>query len=860
MIEVIGYGKGGADGGGATEADDTLRSKEYARIIDALCEGEIVGLVDGRKSVYLNDTPLDTIINGQAASNFKDVSVEIRTGLQNQSPIPGFPSAETPVWVNSKVTKPQPVSRTITNPNITSVRVTVSIPSLLYQDPETGDVTGTELHYRILLQSNNNGFVSQTVGGVATIPVPITSTSISTAANATGFSGSVSWTNLNTYEGNEIVYTIDYKLSTSSTWIKLITNRLHMYNMGDDNNRISSTAPLNFKKTGLVPGIYNIRIVKVSGSGDIGFDHVSAYAPADGVMLNDKTATTYQRSHLIDLSRTAPPWDIRVERVTDDSTATNLKNDLIWESYTEIVDAKLTYPNTAIVGIQLDASQFSSIPVRGYDVKLLKVKIPSNYDPISRQYTGIWDGTFKVEWTDNPAWCFYDLVTNARYGLGNYIDPALVDKAALYTIGQYCDELVPDGFGGVEPRFTCNLYIQTREEAYKILSDMASIFRGMMYWYNGAITAVQDSPQDTWAQFTNSNVVDGMFNYTGSSARTRHTVALVIWIDPNDGYRQKVEYVEDSVNLKKFGVNETQIVAFGCTSRGQAHRVGRWLLYTEQYETDIVTFKTGLKGISVTPGKIIQTIDANKAGVRFGGRVIGYDGSAITIDKQVVIETGKTYTIHVELNDGTIESRTITNAPGTYDTLTLLTQFTVPPDPFAVWVLSASDLSPELWRVLSVVEDEPNIYSIVAVEHNPSKYGYVEEGLELEIPNTSYVTTKVEPVSNVVIEVHQYTDASGQVGLKLNVSWSAPRFASYYAITYRKIGESLRRVESLTPSIEVYNVVPGRYEFTIIAFNALGTASVPITVYYTVLVENLPSGPRFMSDWTTLASVPYLSY
>lgn len=348
--------------------------------------------------------------------------------------------------------------------------------------------------------------------------------------------------------------------------------------------------------------------------------------------IKGKTTTKYQKSYLVKLTGSAP-WNIRVTRVTDDSTSSTLQNQTWWESFTQISSSKLSYPNSALAAMVIDSQQFSNIPVRGYDIKGLRVRVPSNATVRadgSLTYSGSWDGTFIIRWTSNPAWCFYDMLTSERYGLGQYISDGQIDKWALYAIGRYCDDLVDDGFGGTEPRFSCHLYMQQRAEAFKVMQDLASIFRGMVYWAGGLVTAVQDSPSDPVALFTDANVVSAdesgnpipAFTYQGSSLKTRHTVALVSWNDPEDFYTLKPEYVEDADGIARYGVVQTNVVAVGCTSRGQAHRVGKWLLYSESNETETITFKAGVDASLVRPGQIIQVADRNRAGARRGGRIV----------------------------------------------------------------------------------------------------------------------------------------------------------------------------------------------------------------------------------------------
>lgn len=356
----------------------TLRSRAYARILDLVSEGEIEGLVDGAKSIYLNGTPLQSADN---TFNFENVTFETRAGTQAQTYIPGTPGVESETSVNVEVKNSAAVTRTISNSDVNAVRVTISLPSL-FRQKDDGGTAGRAVDIAIDVQTGGGGFVTQ-----------ITDT------------------------------------------------------------------------------------------------------------IEGKATSKYQRAYRVGLSGIGP-WTVRVRRITADTTDLKIQDKTFWESFTEIIDAKLRYPNSALMAMRFDASAFSGVPTRAYDLKLKRVQVPSNYNAATRTYTGAWNGTFQTAWTDNPAWCFYDLVTNTRYGLGEFIDPAQVDKWALYAISQYCDELVDDGLGGTEPRFTCNLYLQSRAEAYKVVQDMASCFRSMVYWASGSLTLAQDAPSDPVALFT----------------------------------------------------------------------------------------------------------------------------------------------------------------------------------------------------------------------------------------------------------------------------------------------------------------------------------------------------------------------
>ncbi|MDR5647916.1 host specificity protein J, partial [Burkholderia cenocepacia] len=324
---------------------------------------------------------------------------------------------------------------------------------------------------------------------------------------------------------------------------------------------------------------YQIQVSKDGGS----------FSTVIDTAFDGKASSTYTRSHRIELSGAKSQYTVRVVRLTPDGTTQYIQDKTSVVSYAEVIDAKLSYPYSALVALQIDAEQFSSMPTRAYDVLGLLVKYPSNYNPKTRVYTGTWDGTFSFGWTDNPAWIFYDLVLNKRYGLGRYVDATMLDRYALYQIGRYCDVLVSDGKGGQEPRFTCNCYIASRADAIKVIQDLASVFRGIAYWSAGSVTASADMPSDPVYVYTAANVVKGEFKYVGSSLRTRYTTALVTYNDPGNAYKQTVEYVEDADGINRYGINKAEVTAFGCTSRSQAQRVGQWSLLTSRYETNAVT-------------------------------------------------------------------------------------------------------------------------------------------------------------------------------------------------------------------------------------------------------------------------------
>ena len=711
MKTIQGAKKGG--GGGAVEATDTLRSKSYARVLDAIGEGEIEGLVNGLSSIYLDGTRLQA---ADGSFNFEGVQVDLRQGTQGQEHIAGISAVENEVNISVEVKKETPVVRTITNPNVNAVRVKLMIPQLSKQDKSNGNIDGSNVTVGIDLQTGSGAFVRQVT--------------------------------------DEIV---------------------------------------------------------------------------------GKTMSRYERSYRIQLAGVGP-WAIRMVRITDKPEDSSVQNSTYFSSMTEIVDAKLSYPNTAMVGIRLDASQFSSIPTRAYHMKLLRVRVPTNYDPKTRVYTGAWDGSFKIAWSDNPAWCFYDLITSSRYGLGQHIPEEMVDKWSLYRIGRYCDEPVPNGRGGTEPRFTLNVYLQTREDSYKLLNDMASAFRGMLYWAGGSVVVTQDAPSDPTYLFTNSNVIEGAFNYSGTSASARHTVALVSWNDLTDMGRQKVEYVEDAEGIARYGVIETEVAAFGCTSQTQAHRVGRWILASELTETETVTFATGMEGVMAHPGQIIKVRDNYRHSKRMGGRVRSATDNAITLDAPVVMEPGREYRLFVIGADGALHETGVHNGPGEHLQLDMQSSMDAPAVAGATWVLSASaDGQDKTYRVISVSEKGDGTYEVTALEHNPDKYTLVDTGTALEtnadggLPgggNGSGISPDgVAAPTNIRVAVDDYMSGSAQK-FRLALSWRHADGLSHWEVESKYETENPVLTTPVgTALYEVDDARQGYYSFRVRAVNLAGQKS-----------------------------------
>ena len=448
------------------------------------------------------------------------------------------------------------------------------------------------------------------------------------------------------------------------------------------------------------------------------------------------------------------PWVVTVERLTADPTTTTVSDDLYYKAIVGIVDQSFRYPNTALFGLKIGAENFSAVPKVAIDMLGIKIKIPSNYDPIARSYSGIWNGTFKTEYSNNPAWIFYDLLTNSRYGCGQFITEAQVDRYSLYSIGQYCDERVPDGKGGSEPRLTFNAYVTDRGEAYDVLNSLAASFRGMLYFAEGSVVAIQDRPKAISKIFSpanviqetddNGNVTTPPFNYEGTARKARKTVALVSWNDPEDAYKSKIEYVEDAPGIDRYGYHETEVRAFGTTSQGQAQRIGRWILITNQLETETITFKTGTEGFFVLPGEIIGIADPAKGGKRYGGRVVSATTSAITIDQEFTIAAGKSYSLSTMLPNGTLETKTVTNAPGAFSAITVSPAFSIAPESGAPWVMQEDAEGIRTFRVISLSENDGRI-TVLASLYDDTKFSTTDNATILSKPRVSLATAQIVP-------------------------------------------------------------------------------------------------------------------
>jgi predicted phage tail protein len=861
-------GAGGKTGDGARstfEAPDSLQSKATARVLDLICEGEVEGLVNGLRSVYLDKTPVQA---SDGSMNFGTVGFDFRTGTQNQTYMPGFEAQENESAVGVEVTNAQSVTRQITNPDATAVRVTMGFPGMVLQDTTTGNIYGEEVQIAIDVQASGGSFVAQILGTDDT-DVAITPETVSTATTPTltsAWSGDILWRKPSrlvpigdgeTYDFATVQYSIEYRPVGGGSWTVIRTGSLSSQADGliyhgpylptDDRYYFSGEPTAAFQVSGLVSDQYEIRVVRTSGSdtGTLYMQQLTATSYVPYKKVNGKTRSRYQESYRIPLTGSAP-WNIRVRRISPDHAQTNRADKSWWDSYTEIVDVKLRYANSCVAGLVLDAQQFSSIPQRAYHMRLLRVKVPSNYDPVTRVYTGIWDGTFVTAWTNNPAWCYYDLATNPRYGLGSRI-PA-PDKWSLYAIAQYCDQLVPDGFGGLEPRFTLNVLLTQQEQAFKVMSDLASVFRGMTYWAAGQIFAVQDAPSDPMAVFNQTNVIDGKFYREGSGRKARHTVVVVKWMDPRDFFETKPEWCEDREGIDRYGIRKLDVVGFGCTSQGMAHRVGNWILFTEKYESEVITWQTGLDASYVRPGRIVKIVDPNRSTVRYGGRVVSATTTAVTIDAPVTLSSAHTYTASFMMPDGTLVDRTLNNSAGSTSVLTFVSALPSADISQSVWALSADNLQAELVRVLAVEDSGNNQYKITGLEHYPDKYNAVENNLTLQRPTISNLRIVPDPVSNVAPSEYLYI-AGGAVRVMLVVSFEAsPNGVTYQVLVRQQNGNWLTMPRSADLHVEFTDMVPDVYDIRVYAFNARGVPSAPVDTTYTLVGKAAP--PSNVTNFT----------
>ena len=709
---IAGAGGGARKSGGGsrtpTEADDTLQSVQFASVLDLISEGEIEGLEDGNKSVFLEDTPVE---NADGSNNFNDFTIVTRTGTQTQTHISGdFGSTQSEQAVNAEVTNGSPVTRSITDTDVDRVRVTLTIPSLRIVEDD-GDITGHQVSIKIQVQYNGGGF----------------------------------------------------------------------------NDVIEDT-------------------------------------------IKGKSSARYQRDYMITLDG-AFPVDLRMVRVSADETSTRRASSTFFQAYTEIIDEKFRYPNSALVGLRFDSRQFGSIPSRKYLIRGIKVKIPSNatVDTTTHlgriTYSGVWDGTFSAAtWTNDPAWCLYDLLINDRYGAG--IPEDTLDRYDFFAISQYCNALVDDGKGGQETRFSLNMLINTRDEVYNVIQQLTAIFRGIAYYGSGSLVLLQDKPTDAQYLLGPSNVVNGTFSYSGSSQKSRHTVAVVAWQSYDTRGDLEYEYVEDHAAVAKYGIIKKDIKAIGCYSQGQAHRLGKWTLLSEQNLTETCEFAVAIEsGIVVRPGMVVDIADPMRGGTRRSGRVSSATTTVVTIDSDtdLSVNLSASPTLSVLLPTGLVETKTISSISGA--DITVDEAFSEAPNAAAVYLIDTTDIQVQKFRVLSVAESGDGVYGVSAIQYNESIYDAIEENVSLttrDITNLSSTPDAPEALTGT-----EFLYQEGQtVHTGFDLSWSHNRINVNDFLVQYKIGDdNFTAVASTAPSITLRALRAGTLTVEIFARNFLGKQS-----------------------------------
>ncbi|EOL9118579.1 host specificity protein J [Enterobacter hormaechei] len=540
--------------------------------------------------------------------------------------------------------------------------------------------------------------------------------------------------------------------------------------------------------------------------------------------VTGKTTSGYERSHRIDLPQAGSTWTVRLRKLTPDANSAKIGDTMTLESYTEVIDAKLRYPNTALLYIEFDSSQFNgSIPQIACEPRGRVIRVPDTYDPETRTYSGTWQGAFKWAWTDNPAWIFYDLVVSDRFGLGNRLTAANIDKWTLYQVAQYCDQPVPDGKGGsgTEPRYTCNVYVQERNDAYTVLRDFAAIFRGMTYWGGDQIVALADMPRDVDYSYTRANVVDGRFTYSGSTTNNRYTTALVSWSDPGNAYADAMEPVFEQDLVARFGTNQLEMTAIGCTRQSEANRKGRWGILTNNKDR-IVSFSAGMDGRIPQPGHIIAVADELLSGKVMGGRISAVNGRVITLDRDSAAAPGSR--LMVNLPSGASQSRTIQSVNGRAVTVT--TAYSETPAVESVWIVESDELYAQQYRVISVTDNNDGTFSISGAMHDPDKYARIDTGAIIDQRPISVIPPgNQSPPANIVISSFSVVQQNVSVQT-MRVSWDQAKNAIAYEAQWRRNdGNWVNVPRSSTTSFDVPGIYAGRYLVRVRAINAAEISS-----------------------------------
>nr|WP_314400298.1 DUF1983 domain-containing protein [Pseudomonas lundensis] len=709
-------------------ASDSTPSLATAKLLFAYSWGEIVGPVNGLKSIKLDGTPIEA---ADGTLNFPRTKWQFQPGTLDQERLVGFPEINNEIAIGVELHSDTPWVRSVGTSQIDAIRLRLSWPQLQAQD-SNGNITG---------------------------------------------------------------YRIDYAV-------------------------------------------------------DIATDN-GAYIPVLTAFVERKNTTRYERSHRIELP-TGTNWLVRVRRLTPNQNNSLIADVMRVEAITEVIDAELTYPLTAVGGIEFDAEQFSNVPKVSAVMRGRILQVPSNYDAETRTYVGIWDGSFKLGYSNNPAWVWYDLVLHPYYGLGERITPAMVNRYALYRIAQWCDQMVSDGKGGLEPRFTCNLYLQTQQEAYIVLEDIASIFHGMSYWDGSQLVVTADMPEDPVYNFHRGNIIS--LKYQGIRKRDRHSRAMVSWDNPDNSFETEQEPVFDEASIAKFGVQDLPIGAVGCTSRGQAQRAGLFALISEKTQTRPATMRVGLDGQIPRPGQLIRLSDELLAGRANGGRISQATGRIITLDRDAEVSPGMR--LICNLPSGVSETREVSSVDGRK--VTIAAAYSEPLHAECGWVIDADDLATLQFKVMSITRPQWHQYQLTLLQHEPGKYDAVDHGSYIEPPPITVIAPGIQaPPTGVQISQHVSTE-QGLAITTMTIAWQAADFAVAYEVEWRKgAGEWIRVPRTGDLNIDVTGIYSGQYLARVRAVNALGVMSIPANSVLTTLEGKTtpPSSVAFLRAQSMLFAI-----
>jgi len=723
QIEIHGEKGGSSKPKAPREASDSLRSTNLAKILIAVGEGEFEG-VPTAADIYLDNTPIN---DASGNVNFPNVKWDWRPGSVDQTYIPGIPSVENESSLNVELRSDAPWVRSVTNTQLSAVRLRFAWPALQRQDNE-GNIGGYRIEYAIDVATDSGAYQQVLVDAV------------------------------------------------------------------------------------------------------------------DG-----KTTTRYERSNRVDLPEATTGWQIRVRRLTANQNSNKIADTMLIAGFTEVIDAKLRYPNTALLYIEFDAEQFTNIPAVTVKCKARKWQVPSNYDPIARTYTGTWDGTMKQAWTNNPAWITYGICTEDRFGLGKRIKTFMVDKWELYRIAQYCDQLVPDGLGGTEPRFLCDMNLQGKADAWTLLRDISGIYRGMTYWAQGQLIMQADMPraQDYDYVFTRANVIDGKFSYGSASAKTRYTRALVSYDNPANNYDTDVIPFSDLDLQRRYGDRPTELSAIGCTRASEAQRRGKWAILSNNLDRT-VTFKTGMEGVIPLPGHIIPVADSLLAGREIGGRISAAAGRVITLDRDTLAKPGDRLIIN--LPDGRAEGRTVESVADRAVTVTVA--YSEAPRAQLQWALDADDLAIPLYRVLRTRRTTEGDFEISALQYEPSKFAFIDTGARLEDRPISVIPITVVPAPASVTLTSNSVVSQGLAVATMTITWPAVEGAVGYDVEWRKdSGNWIKLQRTGSTGVDVVGIYAGAYVARVRAVSAFDISSIWRNSILTNLSgkEGLPPAVSFLT-------------